>query len=133
MEYGAVIQYVSGPMRLRVAVFSVFFAALLWSINGVRVSASPTAIRVFDEFGVSGHCDLTARLDNFAIALEQTPGSTGYIVSYGPEGDGTGSGKSTLPRMKDYLVNMRAMLDSRIKTVYGGRNQVLQEPKIQLW
>ena len=119
-------------MRSRVAFFAVFLAVLL----GTRVYAETQpvpATRVFDEFGALGHCSLTARLDNFAIQLENTPNSTGLIVSYGPEGEGPGSGRSTLPRLKDYLVNARGLADGRIKTVYGGRNDVLTEPKIQLW
>ena len=137
MEYGALIQYVSGPMKPRVAFLAVVVVVLVLSAtSSVRVGAKtepPTATRVFDEFGVSGHCDLTARLDNFAIQLQAMPNDTGYIVSYGPEGDGIGSGRYMLAPMKDYLINMRGLADTRIKTVYGGRNDVLQDPKIQLW
>ena len=132
MDGAGRFQYVSGPMRLRVAVLALFFGALLAS--AVRAEVEPlTTTRIFDEFGALGHCDLTARLDNFAIQLQNTPNSTGYIVSFGPEGDGPGSGRSQLPRLKDYLVNTRGLADSQIKTVYGGRNDVLTDPKIQLW
>lgn len=106
--------------------------AVAVTANGTRSSAADS-IRKFDEFGALGHCDLTARLDNFAIQLENTPNGIGYIVSYGPEGEGPGSGRSQLPRLKDYLVNTRGITDRRIKTIYGGRNQVLTEPKIELW
>jgi len=119
-------------MRLRVAVLALFYGALLAS--AVRAEVEPLITpRLFDEFGALGHCDLTARLDNFAIQVENMPNSTGYIVSYGPEGEGFGSGRSQLPRLKDYLVNTRGLADSRIKTVYGGRNDVLTDPRIQLW
>jgi hypothetical protein len=100
--------------------------------DGARASAVDYPRR-FDEFGALSHCDLTARLDNFAIQLENTPNAIGYIVSYGPEGEGPGSGKSQLPRLKDYLVNARGIADRLIKTIYGGRNQVLTKPKIELW
>jgi hypothetical protein len=112
---------------------AILAVALTWCAEGRLVSADTPATRIFDEFGALGHCDLTARLDNFAIQVEATPNSTGYIVSYGPEGEGPGSGRSTMPRMKDYLVNARGLADNRIKTVYGGRNDVLTEPKTQLW
>jgi hypothetical protein len=124
-------------MRLRVAVLIAILAvALTWCATDSRVSAEPTpatTLRKFDEFGALSHCDLTARLDNFAIQLANTPNSTGYIVSYGPEGEGPGTGRSTLPRLKDYLVNARGLADNRVNTVYGGRYEVLTEPKIQLW
>ena len=136
MDYGAVIQYVSGPMKRRVAFLAVFVAVLLWVADSVQIGAAAkplTATQMFDEFGAAGHCDLTARLDNFAIVLQALPTASGYIVSYGPEGDGPGAGRSPLPLLKDYLINARGLADDRIKTVYGGRNDVLQDPKIQLW
>ena len=112
---------------------AILALALTWGAAARHVSADTPATRIFDEFGALGHCDLTARLDNFAIQLEATPNATGFIVAYGPEGDGPGSGRSVLPWLKDYLVNARGLADTRIKTVYGGRNDVLTEPKIRLW
>jgi hypothetical protein len=112
---------------------AILAVAMAWCADARLVIAGTPAIRMFDEFGALRHCDLTARLDNFAIQLENEPSCTAYIVSYGPEGEGPGSGRSQLPRLKDYLVNARGLADSRIKTVYGGRNDVLTEPKIQLW
>ena len=95
--------------------------------------AGPDTITRFDEFGVLGHCDLGARLDNFAIVLQNYPGSVGHIVTYGPDIDGPGSGKSWLVLMKDYLVETRGLPARRIKTIYAGRNLVLTEPKTQFW
>src|ERR687895_424601 len=95
--------------------------------------AAPAVTQVFDEFGAVNHCDLGARLDNFAIQLMETPGSTGYIVSYGPDIEGPGSGRFWPVLMKDYLINSRGLPGRRIKTIYAGRNLVLTEPKTQLW
>jgi len=123
-------------MKPRVAILAVFFAALLWFPGGLNVSAAAkpiTTTQMFDEFGAMGHCSATARLDNFAIALEQTPRATGYIVSYGPEGEGYGSGRYWFGILKGYLTDSRGISERRIKTVYGGRNPELHEPKIQLW
>src|SRR5687768_14146482 len=47
-----------------------------------KVVATPTA---FDEYGNLRECDHKARLDNFAIQLEQTPGSTAYVIVYSPQ------------------------------------------------
>ena len=69
-----------------------------------------------------------ARLDNFAIELQNEPGSTAYIFAYAPEE----SGKRILGLAKDYLVNSRGIPEDRITTVYGGRNDVLSEPRVQL-
>jgi hypothetical protein len=70
-----------------------------------------------------------ARLDNFAIQVQNEPGSTAYILAYAPEE----SGKRILEVTKDYLVNTRGFAADRIKTVYGGRNDVLSQPRVQLF
>ena len=83
----------------------------------------------FDEYGSVGGCDHGARLDNLAIQLQNQLGSTAYIFAYAPEE----IGKDFLEIAKVYLVMSRGISPDRIKTVYGGRNDVLSEPRIQLW
>ena len=140
MESGAEIHYVSGPMKLRVAVLAAFFTVALTFAAGSQVCAQNRdaqpedfSPRKFDEFGKVGHCDVTARLDNFAIALQQEPGVIGHVVVYGPEGEGVGSGRQRLNLIKDYLVETRGLPGRRVKTIYAGRNQDLIQPKIELW
>ncbi len=114
-------------MKPKVAILMLTFVVV------VTAQAHPTSPRRFDEFGALGHCDLGARLDNFAIHLQQTPASVGYIISYGPDVEGPGSGKAPLALMKEYLVDARGLPKHRIKTSYGGRYRVLGEPRIELW
>ena len=83
----------------------------------------------FDEYGAVNVEDVMARLDNFAIQLRNEPGSTGYVLAYAPEE----SGKHILGITKDYLVNTRGFPADRIRTVYGGRNDVLSQPRVQLF
>src|SRR5687768_11742845 len=83
----------------------------------------------FDEFGRVGHCDVTARLDNLAIQVQQIPAAEAYLIAYAP----AGRGERLLELTKDYLVNTRGFAPDRIKTIYGGRNIDLTQPKIQLW
>lgn len=113
---------------VRVA-FLLSFLAIVPAFAG----AEPTPIRKFDEFGAVGHCDLTARLDNFAIQLQHETAAMGYIVAYGPEGDGLGTGRHFLKLMKGYLIEARGLPKRRVNTIYAGRNQVLYEPRIELW
>lgn len=119
----------------RVAAILGFSAALLLCCGySPRVSAQAPAkaqavAAKFDEFGALGHCDLTARLDNLAIAIENTRGSKAHIISYAPPG----LGERFLELLKDYLVNSRGLLPGRIKTIYGGRNTDLTQPKFELW
>src|SRR5689334_3424603 len=74
----------------------------------------------FDAFGPVGHCDVTARLDNFAIQLQNQSSLRGAVISYAPEGEGWGTGKQVLEIIKDYLVNTRGLAPERFKMVYGG-------------
>jgi len=83
----------------------------------------------FDEYGSVGGCDHGARLDNFAIQLQNQPGSTAYIFAYAPEE----IGKGFLEIATAYLVMSRGIAPDRIKTIYGGRNDIISEPRIQLW
>ena len=106
--------------------------ALLVS-SDVAVSVPPRTAVKFDEFGRVGHCDLGARLDNYAIQLQNTPGARGAIVVYGPEGEGSRTGRQVLKLLRDYLVNTRDIARDRIETVYGGRNSNLHESKTELW
>jgi len=116
-------------MIARVVILMVFmgFAAAAQA-HGLVIT--PTK---FDEFGNIGHCDLGARLDNFAIALQQEPQTVGHIIAYGPEGDGPGTGKFALKLIKDYLLEARGLPKRRVITIYAGRNEPLYQPKIQLW
>jgi hypothetical protein len=93
-----------------------------------RQLSSKVATKV-DEYGRVGGCDQTARLDNFAIFLDATPGSTGYVFVYAPEPHA----RRVLEAIKGYLVDARGISADRITTVYGGRNDVLSQPRVQLW
>ena len=92
----------------------------------------PVATR-FDQFGKIGHCDLGARLDNFAIQVQNTRGAQANIIVYGPEGEGPGTGRYFLELIKDYFVNARGFKPSRVKAIYGGRNTDPTLPVIELW
>ena len=115
-------------MRTLTAVLGFF---LVWGAVSVQ-ARKPVASR-FDQFGKVGHCDLGARLDNFTIQLQNTRGAQANIISYGPEGEGPGTGRYILDLVKDYLVNVRGLNPNRVKTIYGGRNTDLTQPVIELW
>jgi hypothetical protein len=126
-------------MKPEVAFWAVFFAVVVGFSAGTETYVQakphlkPTSPRKFDEFGAVGHCDLGARLDNFAIQLTNEPDVIGHVVVYGAEGEGVGSGRQRLKLIKDYLTEARGLPGPRIKTVYAGRNEDLIQPKIQLW
>ena len=81
----------------------------------------------FDEYGNIRFNDEKARLDNYAIQLQNQPGSQGYIVAYG---SCEGEAQARADRAKDYLVNTRGIDPGRLMTVDGGCRSDLT---VELW
>jgi hypothetical protein len=99
-----------------------------------RTASCSTAVRPppagpvkFDEYGNIKFNDEKARLDNYAIQLQNQPGSTGYIIAYG---SCAGEAQARADRAKNYLVNTRGIDAGRIVTVDGGCRSDLT---VQLW
>jgi hypothetical protein len=83
--------------------------------------------RKFDEYGNIRFNDEKARLDNYAIQLQNAPTDRATIIGYG---SCAGEGLNRANRAKDYLVNTRGIDAGRIDTVDGG---CLTELKVELW
>ena len=88
--------------------------------------APPPAVK-FDEYGNIRFNDEKARLDNYAIQLQNQPGSTATIIVYG---SCAGEAQQRGDRAKDYLVNTRGIEAGRITVVDGGCRSDLT---VQLW
>ncbi|HEY5838838.1 MAG TPA: hypothetical protein VIT19_07370 [Pyrinomonadaceae bacterium] len=83
--------------------------------------------RKFDEYGNIRFNDEKARLDNYAIQLQNAPTDRATIIGYGAcEGEGLNRAN----RAKDYLVNTRGIDAGRIDTVDGGCRSELH---VELW
>ncbi|MEK6337281.1 MAG: hypothetical protein AABM67_20355 [Acidobacteriota bacterium] len=91
------------------------------------IEGKPPMARKFDEYGNIRFNDEKARLDNFAIQLQNEPSATGYVIGYG---SCEGEGQTRANRAKDYLVNTRGIDGSRLVVVDGGCRSDLQ---VQLW
>jgi len=91
------------------------------------VKAPPALAVKFDEYGNIKFNDEKARLDNYAIQLQNQPGSQGYIVVYG---SCAGEAQARADRAKDYLVNTRGIDAGRLVTVDGGCRSDLA---VELW
>ena len=83
--------------------------------------------RKFDEYGNIRFNDEKARLDNYAIQLQNNPSDRATIIGYGAC-DGEGLNRAN--RAKDYLVNTRGIDAGRIDTVDGGCRSELH---VELW
>jgi hypothetical protein len=118
---------------IRMVQVTCLLLACAWSASiPAQEPAHRDAIK-FDEYGRVGGCDHSARLDNFAIQLQNEPNATGYILIYGPEGDGWGTRHTLFEIINNYLVNSRGISEERIKLIHGGRNLNLRELKVELW
>jgi hypothetical protein len=93
--------------------------------TGIRAPVPP-AVK-FDEYGNIKFNDEKARLDNYAIQLQNQPGAQGYILAYGTC---AGEAQARADRAKDYLVNTRGIDASRLVTVDGGCRSDLT---VELW
>jgi hypothetical protein len=93
--------------------------------TGVRPAPQPPV--KFDEYGNIRFNDEKARLDNYAIQLQNQPGSTGTIIVYG---SCAGEAQQRGDRAKDYLVNTRGIEAGRITVIDGGCRPDLT---VQLW
>ena len=85
-----------------------------------------------DEYGNVRHCDLTARLDNLAIELQNDPEARGYLVGYDPSQRPGRYAEKFVKRSAAYLVTARGIDESRIVMRYGGRNDT-DDVKTELW
>ena len=86
--------------------------------------------RLFDQYGNIAFNDEKARLDNFAIQLQNEPGSQGYIIAYAGRRARANEAQARADRAKDYLVNTRGVDPGRIVTVDGGYREDLT---VELW
>jgi hypothetical protein len=91
---------------------------------------TPPDSKKFDEFGELARDDEKARLDNFAIELQNSPGTQGYIIAYGGRNKRFGTGRQRGDRQRDYLVNTRGIDASRVVVIDGGSRDT---GSTQLW
>lgn len=111
----------------------VFLTLLLMSIVAgvVPLTSAQTenrTARKFDEFGDIPISDLKARLDGFAVQLQNEPLSKGFILVYRLRRDLPGLSYRYAHRMEDYLVNSRGIETERVVAIDGGEaNSFAQE------
>ena len=79
----------------------------------------------FDEYGDIKFIDEKARLDNFAIQVQNEQGSRGYLIAYAGQRTYPHEAADRLKRARNYLVNVRRISPERIITVDGGHRQEL--------
>src|ERR1043166_4409204 len=83
-------------------------------------NATSQARRNFDEYGLIRWRDEQARLDNFAIQLQNEPDEIGYIFVYDGNNVCEGEARARAVRARDYVVRYRHIAWNRVMLRYGG-------------
>ena len=131
----------SGRKRRALRVALVCGAALFAAASSREATAQQqqeatraprVAAEKIDEYGRIGHCDLTARLDNLAIELQNDPEAIGYVVGFDPSQRSGPYAETYAKRSVAYLVMSRGLDESRLRMRYGGHNDT-DDVKMQLW
>jgi hypothetical protein len=101
---------------------SILFLILLLTILRANVFSQTNIPRArkFDEFGDIQLSDLKARLDNFAVQLQQEPTTRGFIIVYRTRNDLPGLSHALAIRSRDYLLANRSVTKDRLALVDGG-------------
>ena len=92
--------------------------ALLLS-SGVALCQS-TSARKFDEFGDQELSSIAARLDNFAIQLQNEPQMKAFVIAYRSHRDLPGLSSSLAAWLRNYLIQNRRFAADRIIAIDGG-------------
>ncbi|HWS85938.1 MAG TPA: hypothetical protein VN282_03020 [Pyrinomonadaceae bacterium] len=110
----------------------LFTTVLLLTLSAAahaQQQPAPVA-RLIDEFGEIQFSDLMARLDNFAVELQNEPAARGVVVAYGSRHKFPGWPLRRAHASHNYLVNTRGLDASRLSTVFAG---LREESTFQLW
>jgi hypothetical protein len=86
--------------------------------------------RLIDSFGEIQWSDLIARLDSFAIELQNEPAAAGYVVAYAAPHKFPGWPLRRVGAARDYLTKMRGLDVSRVFLFNGG---LRAETAFELW
>ena len=98
--------------------------------DNVDRRSEDTRASKFDEYGNIRFNDEKARLDNYAIQLQNDPNARGAIIAYGGRRGRRGEAQARANRARDYLVNTRGIDAGRIDTIDGGYRDELT---VELW
>lgn len=117
--------------NLKSFIMPIAIAGILVIAPGVFAQESSHASRKVDEFiGEVDYEDLIARLDNFAIELQNQPGALGHVIVYRSRRDPPSISQRYALLARDYLVRQRGIARNRLVTADGGRSGCLM---YELW
>jgi hypothetical protein len=96
----------------------------------VQIPLPKKTCKKFDEFPDIQRNDEKARLDNFAVEMQNDPTATAYVIVYPGVRGSAGQAQKRTTRIVDYLVNTRRLDTQRIVTIIGPARRDLM---VELW
>lgn len=112
----------------KIAFLFVFMATIVtYAVATTRsLTASSAFDQPFDTYGDISWDDERARLDNFAVALQQEPNYVGYIIVYAGKRACLNEAQFRARRAKKYLMDCRSIQGNRIIWLDGGYHENLE-------
>lgn len=92
--------------------------------------ASTARYKHFDEYLKRAVMDESARLDTFAVELQNNQGFTGYVLAYAGRRARVGEAQTNANEIKSYLIKKRGIEPNRVVAVDGGHRE---QSTIQLY
>ncbi|HEX8196759.1 MAG TPA: hypothetical protein VF571_11275 [Pyrinomonadaceae bacterium] len=107
-------------------------SVVLFSINFVAAQENENkkSPQLIDEYGRIIVSAEIARLDNYAVAMQNDPTAKAFIIQYRSHYQLRGAGFRHLKGIENYLVNSRGFDSKRIVLIDGG---AVNCPKTELW
>lgn len=99
-------------------------------VNTSLMATAPDSFPPFDQYGTLWWNDEMARLDNFAIQLQNTKNTIGVIVTVDADGGCPGEAEARARRAKRYVVERRGIPWNRVGWKVDGHES---EVKTTLW
>jgi len=96
----------------------------------VQIPIPKPICRKFDEFPDIARNDEKARLDNYAVEIQNDQTATAYVIVYPGRAGKAGDVQKHTSRIVDYVVNSRGMDARRIVTLVGS---IRDELMVELW
>ncbi|MCA1619624.1 MAG: hypothetical protein LC795_10015 [Acidobacteria bacterium] len=95
------------------------------------VQTAEDGAKKYDEFGDVLVTDWLARLDGFAVELQNNPGAKGYVVAYIAPNKSPGWPLRRASWARGYLVRGRGLGEERVEVFNGGYSDAA--PRYELW
>lgn len=99
-------------------------------LTGRPCSAIDEKARLFDKLSNANWEEAMARMDAYAIQLQNEPNSIGVIIVYGGQQGMRGEAQAWGKCFKDYMINRRGLDAGRIVLLDGGYRE---SPTVEMW